>query len=140
VQQNYALGEIESLVEIVGDEEDGLFESTHEGAEHVLHFGTGEGIECAEGLVHEQDCGVGGKCAGKADTLALAAGELMRIAVEEVGRVEADGGEKFLTALGALPARDALGFKDDTDVALDGEVGKEAGLLNHISHGSAEGD
>ena len=73
VQEDDTLGEIECLVKIMSHEEDGLFEAAHEGAEHVLHLSACEGIECAEGLVHEQNCGVCGERAGETDTLSLAA-------------------------------------------------------------------
>ena len=41
VKEDDALGEIESFIEVVSDEKDGLFEAGHEGAEHVLHLGAG---------------------------------------------------------------------------------------------------
>ena len=68
-------------------------------AQHGLHLGAGEGVEGAEGLVHEEEVGVGGEGAGEADALALAAGELPGIAGAEFGEVEAGEGEDFLDAV-----------------------------------------
>ena len=92
VEQDNAVGEIEGFVEVVGDEQDGLVEALKEGAHHLLHFEAGEGVESAEGLVHEEDWRIGGESAGEAGTLALASGELAGIAVGEGGGIEADGG------------------------------------------------
>ena len=94
-EEHDAIGEVEGLVEIVGDEEDGFAEVGQESAEHVLHLGAGEGVECAEGLVHQQDGGLGGKGAGEADALALSAGELVGKTVGKMVGIEADGGEQF---------------------------------------------
>ena len=93
VEEDDAVGEIEGFVEVVGDEEDGLAEALKQGAHHLLHLEAGEGIERAEGLVHEEDGRVGGEGTGQACTLALAARELSRKATSEGVGGEADGGE-----------------------------------------------
>ncbi len=80
------MGEIEGFVEVVGDEEDGLAETLEEGAHHLLHFEAGEGVECAKGLVHEEDGRVGCEGASEAGALALSTGELAGIAMGEGGR------------------------------------------------------
>ena len=85
VEEDDALGEVEGFVEVVGDEQDGFADAGEQVAEHGLHLGAGEGIERAEGLVHEQDGGVGGEGAGEADALALASGELPGVAGAEFG-------------------------------------------------------
>ncbi len=63
----------------------GLGDAGEEVFEHGLHLGAGDGVEGAEGLVHEQDGGVVGEGAGEADALALAAAELPGVAGAEVG-------------------------------------------------------
>ncbi len=140
VDERDAVAEVESFIEVVGDEEDGFLEAREKTAEHVLHLGAGEGIERAEGFVHQENCGFGGEGAGKADTLALPAGELMGMARGKVGRVEADGGKQFVSAGDALGAGAAFGFKNDGDVARDGEVGEEATLLNDVADATAQRD
>ena len=91
IEEDDALGEVKGFVEIVSDEQDGFADALEQVAEHGLHLGTGEGIEGAEGLVHEENGGVGGEGAGEADALTLAAGELPGIAGAEFGEVWAGG-------------------------------------------------
>ena len=109
-------------------------------AQHVLHLGAGERIERAEGLVHQEDRRVGGEGAGQADALALASGELMRIAAAKTAGLEADRGEQLEAAGIAFCARAALSFKHQASVALDGEMREEAGLLDHITDAAAQCD
>lgn len=137
-EQDDPMGEIESFVEIVGDEEDRFMQAGEQIAEHVLHFGASEGIEGAERLVHEEDGRVGGEGARKPDALALASGELVwRTRAEGVG-IESDGSEQFARACFAIAAGAAFSFRHNADVALDGEVWKEAGFLDDIAHAATQ--
>ena len=77
------------LVEIVGDEDDGLLEFALQLHELLLHLASDERVEGRECLVHEQDVCFSGKCAGQADALLHAAGELLRVFVSPT--VESDG-------------------------------------------------
>ncbi len=80
----------------MGDDDGGAFGLYEEVAEHGLHFGAGEGVEGAEGFVHEEDGGLVDDGAGQADALALTSAELPGVAVEKVfgeaHMVEHDGG------------------------------------------------
>jgi hypothetical protein len=87
LEQDDAGSEEKSLAKIVGDEDDGFAKAAGEGAEFALKLGAGDGIEGAEGLIHQQDGGISGKGAGDPDTLALAAGKFARAAVCELARV-----------------------------------------------------
>jgi hypothetical protein len=78
MEKSDARGDEESFANIVSDKNDGFIEATSEGAEFALKFGTSDGIEGAERLVHEQNGRVGGEGAGDADALALAAGKFAR--------------------------------------------------------------
>lgn len=89
VEKTDARGEQESFANVVSDEDDGLIEAASEGAEFALKFRARDGIERAEGLVHEQDGRIGGEGAGDADALALAAGKFARAAMRKFGGVEA---------------------------------------------------
>jgi hypothetical protein len=80
--------EKESFANVVGNEDDRFVEAASEGAEFPLKFGTSDGIEGAERLVHEKDGRVGSKCAGDADALALAAGKLAGVAGGIFSRIE----------------------------------------------------
>ena len=72
-EQSDARGQEQGFTDIVSDEHDGFAETAGEGAEFALQLGAGDGVKRAEGLVHEEDGRVGGKGAGDADALALAA-------------------------------------------------------------------
>ena len=69
------------LVEIVGDEDDGLLEFALQLNELLLHLASDQWIECRKCLVHEQDVGFSCESAGQTDTLLHAAGELFRVFV-----------------------------------------------------------
>ena len=67
-------------------------------------------VDRAERLVHQQHRRVGGERPGHADPLALAAGELVRVAVAVRRRVEADQLEQLVGTLrrsGFAPSRAA---------------------------------
>ena len=70
-EQHDAVGKIESFVEIVGHEQDGLVETGEQAAEHVLHLGASEGIERTEGLIHQENARLGSQSTSEANALAL---------------------------------------------------------------------
>ena len=80
---------LDRLVDVVGDEEDGLADLGLEAQELVLQALAVDRVDRAEGLVHQHHQGVRGERPRHPDPLLLAAGELRRVAVGEVG-VEAD--------------------------------------------------
>src|SRR5258708_28112423 len=94
-EQGDARGEQERFAEIMSEEDDGLAEAARESAEFALQFGAGDGIERAKRLVHEKNWRVGGKGAGDADALALAAGKFTGAARGEFGGIEADKTQQF---------------------------------------------
>src|SRR5713101_808624 len=99
-EEDDAGGEEQRFAKIVGDENDGLAEAASEGAEFALKLGACDGIEGAEGLVHQENGRVGGEGTGHAHALALAAGKLVRVAVGVLSRVAYNQGEKFVDARG----------------------------------------
>jgi hypothetical protein len=98
VKEGDTLTEKKGFADVVGDEDDGFVEAAGEGPEFTLKFGTGDGIEGAKGLVHQENRRIGSKSAGNADTLALAAGEFARTAGGKFGRIEADHAEQLIDA------------------------------------------
>ena len=80
-QHGEVVAEPQRLVDVVGDEHDRLAELLLEAKELVLQPGPGDGIDGAEGLVHQEDRRVGGQRPGHANPLALPAGELVGPAV-----------------------------------------------------------
>ena len=87
LEKNDAGGEAAGFAQIVGDEDDRLAEPARDVAEFALHFGARDGVESAEGLVHQQNRRISGECTGHADALALAAGELIRAAGRRIALV-----------------------------------------------------
>ena len=88
VQKRDAGGEKKSFANVVGDKDDSFVETAGESAKFALKFGTGHGIERAEGLVHQKNGRVGGESTCDTDALALAAGEFTRTASGKFGRIE----------------------------------------------------
>lgn len=70
------VAEVHRLVEVVGDEDDRLAELLLDLDELLLHLAADQRVERREGLVHEQDVGVGGERTGEPDALTHPAGEL----------------------------------------------------------------
>jgi len=105
-------GEGESFAKVVGNEDDGFGQAPGERAEFALQFGARDGVESAEGFVHEQDRRIGGEGAGDADPLALAAGEFVGAAGAILCRLEADQGKKFVYASGGAGSVPMLQGRD----------------------------
>ena len=83
LQDGNAVAQAQRLVQVVGDEDDGLVEPGLQLQQVVLHLAAYQRIQRREGLVHQQDLGIGGQRAGQPHPLLHAAGELMRILVLE---------------------------------------------------------
>jgi hypothetical protein len=60
VEERDARTEKKRFANVVGDENDGFIEAASQGAEFALKFGAGDGIERAEGLVHEENGRISG--------------------------------------------------------------------------------
>ena len=88
VEKSDAGSEKKSFANVVGDEYDGFVETAGEGAEFALKFGTGHGIEGAEGLVHKKDWRIGGESTRDTDALTLATGEFAGTAGRKLVRIE----------------------------------------------------
>lgn len=86
-------------------------------------------------LVHQQQPGAGQQGAGDADTLALAARQVMRVAFEQVADAQQVGGVGHVDF--ALGARDAP--QAEFEVGLHRQMGKQAGFLEHITQGALMG-
>ena len=86
-------------------------------------------VQCGSGLVADDELGVAGKRHSDKDALALAAGQLMRIALERALWIEADELEKLLGAAGAAAAGKLLHLAGDEH----GGVEQGQGVL--VDHG-----
>ncbi len=88
LQKGDARGKEESFANVVGDEDDGFIEAASKSAEFALKFGARDGIESAEGLIHEKDRRVGSEGAGDTHALALAARKFAWMAGRKFGGIE----------------------------------------------------
>ena len=70
------LPQVDRLVDVVGDEQDGDAERCHSVADQVLQVGPGLCVDGGERLVHQQHARLVGERAGDRDALLHAAGEL----------------------------------------------------------------
>src|SRR5699024_9452288 len=111
--------EDDRLVDAVGDEEDRLASLAGDPEQVSLELLAGEGVERAEGLVHEDDARVAGEDAGDLGTLLHAAGELVGPGVAEPRQTHPL--ELLAAARGPLPRRDALELQPELDVLAHAE-------------------
>ncbi|EGJ74926.1 putative peptide ABC transporter ATP-binding protein [Streptomyces sp. Tu6071] len=129
VHDGDAVGDVADDREVVRDEDVGevelLLEPLHEVDDLRLH----RDVEGRHGLVGDDDLGAQRETARDADALPLAAGELVRVAVDVLG-VEPDDVEEFLHALAPVPLRrdlrvDVVRLADDV---ADRHPGVERGV------------
>ena len=133
LHDGHQVAELDRLVDVVGHEKDGLGQTLLEAQELVLEAFPDDRVDGAEGLVHQHHGRIGGQRPRHPDALALAAGELARVAIAiEVG-LEPDErqelvGEAALPRL--VPAQES---RHDRDVRPDGEMRKQSNLLDHVA-------
>ena len=130
-QRNDPIGEEKRLVDVVGDEDDGLLVLLPDPLDLVLELGAGQRVERRQGLVEQQHFRAHGQGPGDADALAHAAGELGRTAV--AGVAQADHVDVFGDAglaLGGGVLGEHLRHRQ-LDVAVDGEPGHQRIGLEH---------
>src|ERR1700749_3707216 len=84
IHKRDAVTEHERLSHVMRDKDHGLAQLLLQFHKFMLQLRAGNGIERAEGLVHEQDLRIGGKSAGQADALALSAGKLIGITLRKL--------------------------------------------------------
>ncbi len=101
------VGDVAHDREIVGDEQVGQAELPLELLQQVDDLRADRHVEGADGLVADDEVGLDRERPGDADALALAARELVRVAVDGVG-VDADQVEQLLDPALALVARAQL--------------------------------
>jgi hypothetical protein len=124
----------------VGDQDDGDAEARREGLEVVLHPAAGEGVEGAEGLVHEQERRVRGQGPRHTDPLALAAGEVRRPPPADGVGVELHQAQQLHPAVHPPRLRPAQQARHEPDVVEDGQVGKESALLDDVADAPPQRD
>src|SRR2546426_3729625 len=138
-QHHDARAERYRLLDVVGDEEDGLLVAAPDAPQLVLQDAPGLRIERAEGLVHEQDVGLAGERLRQRHALLHAARKLARVALLEA--FEVHEAHVLLDDAVALGARHAFLVQAVGDVRAHGEPGKERIALEHdAAVGTRSGD
>ena len=90
-------------------------------------------VDRAERLVHQHQRRVGRERAGHADALALAAGELRRVAVAHVAAAGRSRSSSSSTRARDAPLVPAEQARDGRDVVADRPVREQADLLDHVA-------
>jgi hypothetical protein len=140
LEQDNAGSEKQRFTEIMGDEDDGLAEAAGESAEFALKLGAGDGVKCAERLVHQKDGRIGCKSTGDTDALTLASGKFAGAATSEFARIEADKLEHFIDAGGRAGGVPLFQSGNKGDIFCDGKMGEEAGILNDVTDTTTKAD
>ena len=109
------VGQQHGLVHIVRDHDHGAVGASHDLQQLVLQLGTRQGVESAEGLVHEQHLGLHGQGAGNAHALLHAARDFAGALLRRMA--EAHHGQRRIGALRQLCL--AFALAEDT---LHGQV------------------
>ena len=136
-QHGDLVAELHGLVDVVGDEQDGLAELALQPQELVLELLAHHRVDGAERLVHEHHRRVGGQGARHPDPLLLAARELVGVAVGvRLGQADAleqlhPGGARLLAVPAQQPGHGG-------DVVDDGAVREQAGVLDDVADAAAQ--
>ena len=141
-----AVGEFERLLLVVGDEDGGVAGGVVDFAQPAAQLAADLRVERAERLVEQQHLGLDRHGAGERDALALAAGELRRIALLQAGElheVEQFGGAAADLGLGR-PRRAGPDLQAEADILGHGHVPEQRVVLEHeadiaLLHGAVRG-
>ena len=128
------VAELECLIEIVADEQNGLLHALLQGQQLVLELTADQGVERRERLVHQQNVRVGRKGARQADSLLHAARELAAVAIAPLG--ETYELELLVDDPAARLGRIAPQLEAEADVVSDRSPRQQPELLKH--HGNAQ--
>ena len=122
------LAEVPDHGEVVGDEDEGEVEVALQVPQQVDDLCLDGDVQGGDGLVGDDQLGLEGQRAGDADALALAAGELVRVAVVVLG-VKADDLQQLLDPLLHATGRaDPVDLHRHGDDPADGVPGVQRGV------------
>jgi hypothetical protein len=137
LQDHHAVADEEGLVDVVGDEDDGLAQLPLQALQLELQLAAHDRVDGPEGLVHQQDVRVRGEAAGHPDALLLAAGQLSGVARCERG-IQADRLHQLLGAGAGLALRGAAQHGHGGDVVQHRAVREQPGGLHDVADAAAQ--
>ena len=126
---HHALGEIDRLLHVMGDENHCLGRGAPDAQQLALHERAGLRVERAEGLVHQQNAGVDGERARDGGALLHAARQLRGIVVLE--SMQPDEIDELAGARLALVARHVLALQTVKHVLQNGFPWEQREMLEH---------
>ena len=138
VQKDDQVGQVQGLVHVVGDKDDGFVQLLLQALDLQLEGAAGHGVQGAEGFVHQHHRGRGGQGTEDTDALLLAAGQLrgVFVGVGFIGQTHHVQHPAHQVVI-ALPGR-AQQPGHNADVLGHRHVGEQAHLLNDIANTAAE--
>ena len=129
VEDGQAIAHLQRLVDVVGDEDDGLAQPLLQGQHGVLQPDADERIKGREGFVHQDDVGIGRQRPRQPHALAHAARELLRIAVGHVGQFHL--AQPVAGALALLFGRQAPHTQAEAGVLHHRQMRQQPEVLEH---------
>ncbi len=126
------IGQQHRLVHVMGDHDHRVVEPGLDLHQGVLHMGAGQGVQRAEGFVHQQHLGLHGQGPGDADPLFHAVGDLIGLAIQGMGHVH----QIQIMQGPFVPLPPGLGLFEDlihrqTYIVVDGQPGQQRVVLEH---------
>ena len=140
VEDRDAIRHLHRLVDVVAHEQDRLAQLLLHPQELVLDHLAIDGIERGERLVHQQHRRIDRQRARDTDPLRLAAGELVRIAVDELTRRQRQHRQELLGASAPSARIPTEKPRHDADILGDRHVRKKPDLLDHVADAAAQLD
>lgn len=128
---NDAVRQRDRLIEIMGDEDERAPVRLPEVEQDAVHESACVNVQRGERLIHENDFGLHDQGLCHRNALALAAGQLMRIALLE--SLQSDLGEPGPCLLARVRDRAALKDEPEADIVLGGLPGQQPFLLKHVA-------
>ena len=133
VHKDDHVGQIQGLLHVVGDKDDGLVQLLLQVAYLLLQGAAGHGVQGREGLIHQDDGGRGGQCPENADALLLTAGHLAGVFMGVLLIGEIDHLQQLPGDAVALLFTVFQQSGNHADVLGHRHIGEQADLLNDIA-------
>jgi hypothetical protein len=133
IHEDNDIGQVQGLLHVVGDKDDGLVQLLLEGLYLQLKGAAGHGVQGAEGLIHQYHRRRGGQSPQNTDALLLASGHLAGVFVGVLVVGQLHHVQQVADDLVALVLGPFQQLGHHADVLGHRHVGEQADLLDHIA-------